>query len=266
MELRKSGKVHYFEPLQMAASNIAVQGFTTRHEGVSRPPYNSLNLGTNTADSLHSVMGNRSLLARSMGTKVEQLVTVTQVHGTDILVIDSPNQDFAHFHKLECDGIITDQPGVLIGVCVADCVPVLLLDPVKKVAAALHAGWKGTAGGIVVKGVETLVEFFGSKPSSILAAVGPGIGGCCYEVDAAVKEAFDKGGPGWEFVASGKGEGRWGLDLRQANYRQLVKAGLVEENIEVADQCVACNHDLFFSYRRDGGETGRQMGFIMLRK
>lgn len=266
MELKKSSKVHYFESTLMAAGGIAVQGFTTRHEGVSRPPYNSLNLGTNTTDSPHNVKGNRSLLARAMGTRVEQLVTVTQVHGTDILVIDSPNEDFAHFHKLECDGIVTDQPGVLIGVCVADCVPILLLDPVKKVVAALHAGWKGTAAGIAAKGVETLVEFFGSKPSTIQAAVGPGIGSCCYEVDQAVKDAFDKGDAGWEFVATGKGGGKWGLDLRRANSRQLIKAGLAEENIEVAEQCVACNHDLFFSYRRDGGETGRQMGFIMLKK
>ena len=145
MKMKKSGKVHYLEPQLLAAAGISAQGFTTRHEGVSRPPYNSLNLGTNTLDMPHNVKGNRSLLARSFGAGAEKLLTVNQVHGTDLLLIDAPNPDFTHFLKLECDGIITNQPSVMIGVTVADCVPLLLLDPVRKVAAALHAGWKGTS-------------------------------------------------------------------------------------------------------------------------
>jgi YfiH family protein len=265
MEMTKSGKVHYLEPRIFAATEVAVQGFTTRHEGVSRPPYNSLNLGTNTFDTSHNVQGNRSILARACGARAERLVTVTQVHGTDLLVIDTPNPDYSHFLKLECDGIITNQPGVMIGICVADCVPLLLLDPVRKVAAALHAGWKGTAGEIGRKGVEALVSMFGSRPGDILAAVGPGIGGCCYEVDAQVEEAFRKGGAGWDFFARETAPGQWGLDLPAANYRQLLAAGLPEANIETTPLCVSCEHDLFFSYRRDGGDTGRQMGFIMLK-
>ena len=266
MELKKTGKVHYFEPRLLAATRKAVAGFTTRHEGVSRPPYNSLNLGSNTLDSPHNVTGNRSLLARAVGTRIEQLVTVTQVHGTDLLVIDAPNHDFSHFQKLECDGIVTNQPGVLIGVCVADCVPVLLLDPHNGAAAALHAGWKGTAAGIAAKGVAALTELFGSRPRDILAAVGPGIGGCCYEVDAAVRDTFGGGAGEWGLIAEEKGPGKWGLDLRRANVRQLIRAGLDEAHIQAAEECVACNHDLFFSYRRDQGDTGRQMGFIMLKE
>src|SRR5512136_3092079 len=176
MEMKKAGKVHYLEPSALTATGAAVLGFTTRHEGVSRPPYNSFNLGTATQDAPHNVQGNRSILARAFGARTERLVTVTQVHGTDILVIDSPNPDYTHFLKLECDGVITNQPGVMIGVCVADCVPILLLDPKRKVVAALHAGWKGTAGEIGRKGVEALVGMFGSKPGDILAAVGPAIG------------------------------------------------------------------------------------------
>jgi purine-nucleoside/S-methyl-5'-thioadenosine phosphorylase / adenosine deaminase len=99
----------------------------------------------------------------------------------------------------------------------------------------------------------------------ILAAVGPGIGGCCYEVDAQVEEAFRKGGAGWDFFARETAPGQWGLDLPAANYRQLLAAGLPEANIETTPLCVSCEHDLFFSYRRDGGDTGRQMGFIMLK-
>lgn len=264
MEMKKAGKIHYVESRLLSGAEGALHGFTTRHEGVSRPPYNSLNLGTNTLDSPHSVEGNRSLLARAFGAGVEQLVTVTQVHGNDILVIDSPNPDYSYFQKLECDGIVTNQPGIMIGVCVADCVPVLLLDPVKKVAAALHAGWKGTAEKICRKGVETLVGLFESDPRDIIAAVGPGIGGCCYEVDAPVMEAFRESGGFTEF-ATDKGEGKWQLDLAKANVLQLAEAGIPEPNIETSSRCVSCSQELFFSYRRDGGDTGRQMGFIMLK-
>lgn len=263
MEMTKAGKVHYLEPVIFARHGISAQGFTTRNEGVSRPPYNSLNLGTNTLDSIHNVQGNRSILARAFGSRLEKLVTVNQVHGADLLVIDTPNPDYSHFLKLECDGIITNQPGVMIGVCVADCAPLLLLDPVKGVAAALHAGWKGTAGKIAQKGVEALVSLFGSEPAGILAAVGPAIGRCCYEVDGPVRDAF--GREGWEEYAAESGDGKWRLDLAQANVHQLLEAGIPRDNIETSELCVSCHQDTFFSYRRDKGETGRQMGFIMLR-
>jgi hypothetical protein len=265
MEMKKAGKVHYLEPHIFAATGATLQGFTTRHEGISRQPYNSLNLGTATQDYPHYVQGNRSILARAFGTRVERLVTVTQVHGTDLLVIDTPNPDYAHFLKIECDGLITNQPGVMIGVSVADCVPILLLDPMKKVVAALHAGWKGTAGEIGRKGVEALVGMFGSRQADILAAIGPAIGRCCYEVNAPVMEAFRKSGAGLECFEQKSTPGNWRLDLVAANYGQLLAAGLSETNIETTPLCVSCEHDLFFSYRRDGGETGRQMGFIKLK-
>ncbi len=265
MQMTKAGKVHYLEPLLFARAGLSAQGFTTRSEGVSRAPYNSLNLGANTLDQSSNVQGNRSILARAFGARMERLVTVTQVHGTDLLVIDSQNPDYAHFQKLECDGIITNQPGVMIGVCVADCAPVLLLDPVRNVVAALHAGWKGTAGEIAKKGVEALVSLFGSDPAAILAAVGPSIGRCCYEVDGPVRDEFTRGGGNWEECAVETGDGRWHLDLSMANLHQLLEAGVSRDNIETTDLCVSCNKAMFFSYRRDKGETGRQMGFIMLK-
>ena len=265
MEMTKAGKVHYLEPQLLTRAGISAQGFTTRNEGVSRIPYNSLNLGTNTLDPSSSVQGNRSLLARAFGTRLEKLVTVTQTHGTDLLVIDTPNPDYTHFQKLECDGIITNQPMVMIGVCVADCVPLLLLDPVKRVVAALHAGWKGTAAGIAGKGVTALTSLFGSDPADLLAAVGPGIGPCCFEVDAPVRDQFLSGGMPWAECAEEAGPGKWRLDLALANLHQLRDAGIPRENIDSTDLCVSCNRAMFFSYRRDKGETGRQMGFIMLR-
>jgi hypothetical protein len=262
MEMHKTGKIQYLKP--RLDGETVVAGFTTRHEGVSRHPYNSLNLGSNTLDSPHNVEGNRSLLARGFGATLDRFLTVTQVHGTDLLVIDSPNPEFSHFLKLECDGIITNQPGLMIAVCVADCVPILLHDPVHRVVAALHAGWQGTVGNIAGKGVEAMASLFGSSPKEIHAAIGPSISGCCYEVDAPVRDAFRKQGLPWELHAREKGEGKWLLDLARANRQQLIDAGLASGEIESAELCVSCNQELFFSYRRDGGDTGRQAGFIML--
>ena len=263
MEMQKAGKIQYLKP-RLATPSGAVAGFTTRHEGVSRPPYNSLNLGSNTLDSSHNVEGNRSLLARSLGSTLDRFLTVTQVHGTDLLVIDAPNPELSHFLKLECDGIVTDQPGIMIAVCIADCVPILLHDPVRKVVAALHAGWQGTAGNIAAKGVEALVSLFGCDRKNIQAAIGPHIGACCYEVDAPVRDAFRKAGIPWELCASDRGEGKWLLNLGEANRRLLTDAGLAAAQIQVSELCVSCNQELFFSYRRDEGDTGRQVGFIML--
>ena len=262
MEMQKAGKIQYLKP--KLSTKAAVAGFTTRHEGVSRPPYNSLNLGGNTLDSTHNVEGNRSLLARSLGATLDHFLTVTQVHGTDLLVIDAPNPELSHFLKLECDGIVTNQPGIMIAVCVADCVPILLHDPVKGVIAALHAGWQGTVGNIAGKGVEAMVSMFGCSHRDIVAAIGPAVSQCCYEVDAPVRDAFKKSGAAWELISKEQGDGKWMLDLSAANRRLLVDAGLTTGQIETEELCVCCNQELFFSYRRDGGDTGRQVGFIML--
>lgn len=262
MEQKQRGKIFYLEPA-LAGSGV-VAGFTTRHEGVSRAPYNSLNLGTVTGDSPHAVQGNKSLLARAFGTELDRFLTVTQVHGDDILVIEEPNDDLSLLQRIECDGIVTDQPGLLIGVCVADCVPVILHDAVKGVVAVLHAGWKGTALGIAAKGVASMVELFGCRAADIRAAIGPAIGPCCYEVDDPVKRAFSGREELWSLHAAEGGKGKWMIDLAAMNRHLLMSAGVSPSRIETAGVCVCCAPETFFSYRRDGGETGRQIGFAML--
>ena len=152
MQLNRIGRIQYIE-VDFPGSSCSIQGFTTRHEGVSRPPYNSLNLGMNTPDQQANVEGNRSLLARAFGVNQEALVTPRQVHGSDILVINEPNEDYSHFLSVEGDAVITNQPHVMIGVCVADCAPILLCDPENRVIAVVHAGWKGTAARLVAKTV-----------------------------------------------------------------------------------------------------------------
>lgn len=264
MQLHRIDRIQFIE-VDFPGSSCSTQGFTTRHEGVSRPPYNSLNLGLNTQDQQANVEGNRSLLARAFGVNQEALVTPRQVHGSDILVINEPNEDFSHFLSVEGDAVITNQPNVMIGVCVADCAPILLCDPDNKVIAVVHAGWKGTAAKLVAKTVAGMQSEFGSKPARLHAAIGPCIQKCCYEVDEPVKKAFAQSGISWELCAELTSPGKWQLDLAAANRELLQLAGLPSDAIQVSDQCVCCHSEQFFSYRRDKEESGRQMGFIMLK-
>lgn len=264
MQMNRIGRIQYVE-VEFPGAVCSTQGFTTRHEGVSRPPYNSLNLGMNTQDQQANVEGNRSLLARAFGLNQEALVTPKQVHGSDILVINEANEDYNHFLSVEGDAVITNQPHVMIGVCVADCAPIVLCDPEKKVIAAVHAGWKGTAAGLVAKTIAGMKSEFGCDPGGLQAAIGPCIQKCCYEVDEPVKKAFMQNNISWDSCAVLKNPGKWQLDLAAANRELLLLAGLPAEAIQVSEQCVCCHSEQFFSYRRDQEEAGRQMGFIMLK-
>lgn len=263
MKLARQGKISYLQPSWAQESGVQA-GFTSRNGGVSRPPYNSLNLGYNTDDSRHNVEANRSTLARSFEIGPHLLLTVQQTHGTDILVIDEPNPDLSHFLTVECDAIITDQPGIMIGILVADCFPVLLFDPSCKVAASVHVGWRGAAAGLLGKTVRAMQNSFGCRPENIVAAIGPGIGAHRYEVDRPVRDSFRVGAGDWEKIAQEVALGKWHLDLQRSCQLQLAAAGLAPAHVETAAECTCCHKELFFSYRRDNGKTGRQIGFIKL--
>jgi YfiH family protein len=265
MQLNRIGRIQFVE-VNFPGPSCSIQGFTTRHEGVSRPPYNSLNLGLNTQDQQANVEGNRSLLTRAFGVNQEALVTLRQIHGSDILVINEPNEDYSHFLSVEGDAVITNQTDVMIGVCVADCTPILLCDPDKKVIAVVHAGWKGTAARLVTKTVAGMQSEFGCDPATLYAAIGPCIQKCCYEVDEPVRKAFLQSDINWEACSELKSPGKWQLDLAAANRELLQIAGVRGDAIQLSEQCVCCHSEQFFSYRRDKEESGRQMGFIMLNK
>ena len=262
MKLVRSGKISYLQPRQLSDTIIA--GFTTRNGGISRPPYNSLNLGLGTEDPPANVEGNRSNLTRSFGLEPRQLLTVKQVHGRDILLIDTPNLDLSHFARVEADAIVTDQPEIMIGILTADCYPILLWHQEKSVAAVIHAGWRGAAGGLIEKTVATLVQNFACAATELRAAIGPGIGAHKYEVDRPVRDAFRQGSGHWEDIATETRLGHWQLDIGLSCRLQLEACGLAPQHIEVAKPCTCCNPELFFSHRRDDGKTGRQIGFMKL--
>ncbi len=263
MKLARKAKISYLQPEWARGKNIHA-GITTRNGGVSRAPYNSLNLGFNTEDPRHNVEANRSTLARAFDLPSRLLLTVSQVHGSDVLVVDEPNPDLSHFLKVECDAVVTNQPGIMIGVLVADCYPILMYDAENHIAAAVHAGWKGAAGGIIGKTVDTMNNLFGTRPEALLAAIGPGIGAHDYLVDRPVREAFRRGTDHWEQIAQERELGQWQLDLRRSCMLQFQEAGVDERQIEAAGECTCCQREMFFSYRRDSAQTGRQMGFLVL--
>jgi len=179
------------------------------------------------------------------------ILSVKQVHGTDALVLDSPVEQ-GHVFDGGWDALVTDQPGVMVTVRTADCVPVLLHDPVRRVVAAIHAGWRGAVAGIVPKTVALLVSRFGATVKDMRMAIGPSAGPCCYEVDEPVLTRLRDVFPEWHSVVSPVNPQKARLDLRAFVRRQALVAGLDAERIATVNACTICQPDLFFSYRREG--------------
>lgn len=180
-----------------------------------------------------------------------RLLLLRQVHGTT--VVAAPWEGTP-----EADAALATTPGLLVGIATADCLPVLLVDPTRRAVAAAHAGWRGTAGGIAARAVEAL-RAAGSRADDLLAALGPGIGPCCYEVGEDVRTAF---GPGGERLFRPGPRGRPHLDVRAANARQLEDAGVPPTRIHLVEDCTSCRSELYYSYRRDGAGTGRMISFV----
>jgi YfiH family protein len=266
-----------------------VHGFSTRPGGVSEiNGERVLNLSFTGWDTRENVLENRRRLitalvsaeasAKNEAAREMRLVALKQIH-SDVV------HNFAAPPKEACQGdaSITDHPGLLLGVQTADCVPILLVDPKRRAVAAVHAGWRGTLARIVAKTVGQMQMCFASQPADLLAAIGPSIGGCCYEVGTEVATQFISQ---FADAADYFDELRTGdepnplqwlntmppghqpppksvlFDLRKANRSQLLAAGLRGSSITVSDLCTACRRDLFFSYRMEGAATGRMLSAI----
>ena len=193
------------------------------------------------------------------------LVALRQVHGDRIVIFTGGNQQAGDLWRQEGDALISCVPGYALSVFTADCLPILLFDPVQQAVGIVHAGWRGTAKAISRKAVEKMNEVFGSRSGDIQVAMGPCIGGCCLEVDGPVQEAFSNTGLSWGRIASPHGKDKWVLDLHRANAWLLKEAGIEEAKIQRMAYCTSCRSDMFFSYRAGGKGQGRQMNFIALR-
>jgi hypothetical protein len=256
-------RIGFYEALHLKKTGKVMHAFCTRRGGVSPAPFQSLNLSVNTGDREGHVRKNREVLTRAFGFPPSALLTVNQIHEDRILIVEAPDQE--DFSRASCDAIVTNRPGIAIGVLTADCVPILILDPGRCIVAAIHVGWKGTALNLCGKTIRVMVERFGAHPENLLVAVGPSIGPCCYEVDEPVRSGFSQRYSYWREWAEPSGSDHWRFDLPRANRDLLVASGIGNENIARCHLCTDCHEDAFFSYRRDGGITGRQISFIMLK-
>ena len=260
----RKGSVEYLEVAALTDCDFLTHAFCTRRHGISEGNFVSLNFSIKEGDSRENVRTNWRTLAHAFNIDVARFFWVNQVHGEEILTIDRPLSELIVPEPPQFDAIITDQPGVAIGIKTADCVPILFADRVKRIIAVAHAGWRGTSLSIAGKVVKTLLTEFACRSDDIVAAIGPAIGPCCYEVDEPVFNAM-RGHKGREtFFSPGPEKGKWMLDLSLANKTQIIGEGIPDRNIYTADCCTSCNRDTFYSHRGEGGNTGRQLNFIML--
>ena len=223
-------------------------GFSTKNGGVSPAPLN-LNLSYSVGDNPENVKINRKLFFDKLGIHEKNVTFQKQIHSSEIKYSGNP-QFFEG-----CDAIFTDKKNNFLAVSTADCIPVFVYSPDKKVIAGIHAGWKGTSSQIVFKTIEKLKHEFYLNGIELHAYIGPGICREHYEVGNEVADLFDED-------EKKKRGNKYLLDLKKANFNQLSKSGLKENNIEISGLCTYCEPELFHSYRRDGDKAGRMLGVI----
>lgn len=242
-------------------------GFSTRKGGVSQPPWYSLNLGIGRDDNPEHVRENYRRFCGALGMDHRRVVLTYQTHTTNIRRVtpqDAGKGLWQDRDYRDVDGFITNEKNLPLVVFSADCGIILLYDPVQHAAGALHAGWRGCAGGIPETAVKAMTASFGSRPSDILAAIGPGIGQCCFETDADVPMAMEAALGTDALPYTEKRGPKFYVDLPGLNRQWLLRAGLLPEHIEVSDLCTACHPELFWSHRKMGNTRGAQVAMISL--
>jgi len=287
--LRRAGGLQVLEAPPFARLRWLVHGFSTRPGGAS--DNGALNLGFTDWDSRERVLENRGKFFHSIGADKMRVVTLRQIHSDVVHLADSSKAATApKVDAPKADALIGCEPGVLLVVQTADCVPILLADPRRRAVAAIHSGWRGTLRRIAAKTLGRMQLEFGTRPEDAIAALGPGIGRCCYEVGSDVAREFHAQFPAardwfdgpFDALASGENDPNWlpwltmrppghpppsprvHLDLIAANRAILADAGVPLRQISVSGFCTACRADLFFSYRRER-TTSRLMAAIGIR-
>ena len=245
-----------------------VNGFSTRLGGVSDMPSNALSLAGFNDDRAENILENRRRFLKLFPGEWS-LAGCWQVHGADVRVVNTAEEakpvDNQVGETVYCDVIVSNARHVLAGVKTADCVPILLGDPVTGAFAAVHAGWRGTLASAVLSGVQRLNDEYGARPEDLLVAIGASAGPCCYEVGAEVIDAFTKRFENGADLFTRTRAGHAKVDLLKANRDQLTAVGVRKERIHIAPICTMCRTDLFFSYRKEkslNGKVGRLMSVI----
>ena len=248
---KESGGIvtYHFESLALEG---LVHTVFTRLGGVSREPFDTLNVGRTVGDDAADVSENHARVYAHLDLSAAQVTSPRQVHGNRVVLVSGAQ---AGSLIPDSDGLVTATPGVGLLLRFADCQPILLYDPARHALALVHAGWRGVAQGIARRAVETMVQAFGSRPADLLAGLGPAIGPCHYVVGDKVAAAMGYVLPDWSQAMSPLGEDQWRLDLSAANAQLLTAEGV--QQIEMANLCTACRQDEFYSHRGNNGQTGR---------
>ncbi|MBR7025563.1 MAG: peptidoglycan editing factor PgeF [Selenomonadaceae bacterium] len=254
--------------------DLVTHAVSTRIGGVSKEPFDSLNLALHVGDEPADVIANRKKFLRALGFKLSDIVTPNQVHGDKIFRVDENYRGCGCNNYAdsipETDALITDTPGLPLMLCFADCVPIFFVDTEKRAVGLAHGGWKGTLKKIAAKTLLKMNSEFGTRPQDCLIGIAPSIGVCCYEVGGVVidkcKEAFPND---YERLLIQR-DGKIFLDLQLANVIQLLEIGASEKNIEVSNHCTCCTSDWYFSYRaaqkKNLDRTGRIAALIALKE
>lgn len=261
IKAKKLGTLEY-----LVAEGISVPHcFTTRLGGVSTGYLGSLNIGLHRGDKPENVAKNHAILASALGYDVGRTVLSHQIHSDVVRVVTEADcRGLDHHDYPECDGLVTNTPGLALMVFTADCTPILLSDPVTGAVGAVHAGWRGTAMDIAGKAVQAMVDAFGCDPKNIRAAIGPNIGACCFETDAEVPEAMVKTfGPAVAEYIRPVGC-KYYVNLKEINRHAFSRAGV--RCIDVSDACTACQHQRFWSHRVTRGLRGSQGAIIVCKE
>lgn len=258
----KGGLVYMTAPVISAK-----HAFTTRYGGVSEGYLASLNLGFNRGDERERVLENYRILGRALGIDVMRAAYTKQVHGTHVrLITESDRCSPTDPDPCDSDGLVTDVPGLPIFCFTADCVPLLLHDPVRGTAGAVHCGWRSSVGDIPGEALR-IMEGLGSRPEDVRAAIGPSIGACCFETDGDVPEAVRAwlGAADAEpYIRPKNNSGKFLVDLRGALRCRLLQLRLAPEHIAVSDECTVCLHEKYWSHRYSRGQRGSQCAVICL--
>ena len=239
--------------------------FTTRLGGVSTGHLESLNLSVRRGDSPENVRENWNRLQKATGLRLDRAVYARQIHSDRVRIVTSADAQAPWLEpRFECDGFVTSEPGLPVMIFMADCLPVLLCDKPNGVAAAVHCGWRSSVADILGNAVGKMISL-GARPESISAAIGPGIGKCCFEVGSEVVKAAEAllNADISDLVRKGEGD-RAFLDLKAVNARRLEQLGVAARNIAVSDLCTMCHPDVFWSHRKTNGKRGVQAAIIEL--
>lgn len=268
MTLNNADTVPYLTYNSLSEINFINHAFSTRLGGVSEGEFTSMNMAFNRGDNPESVTENYKRICKSAGFDFESLTASAQDHNTFVRAVTSENKGVGIYKPRDLhsvDALITNEKGVTLVTYYADCTPLFFVDIKQKAIGLAHAGWRGTVGRIGEKVVKKMTELYGTNPADIIAAIGPAISVCCYEVDKPCADNFyalsDLDSSRFVFP---KENGKYMIDLLETNRQILVAAGVKNENITVSDVCTNCNSELLWSHRATKGKRGTMSAFMCI--